>query len=369
MKKIHRVMLSSILCALFAQWIIGDGLYARTSKDVILVLDTSLSMKGYGGKDIFNRVKRSITQYIDKLEDGDRVTFMTFDTDVRMYPTVLVDDENDRDIIKKYIFMTEAKGPWTYTYKMLGEVFQKTDEVQKSGEGRQAVIVVMTDALDDPPPGSRDKRFDIKEISSRYGQKDWWIYFVSFSNLAQDKRLSKMRDALEKDLKAVSKTSKVIDAGMEPEKAIGKDFQRDVREMEEQSSSPYIPILIAGIALVLLVFLIVFLKRKSAEKVYGRLEYWKNNVIDPYLSSYDLAARPSREVSIGRGIGCSLNIRDYELEIPFTLVAERDKSGIRIKMVAPPNYPIALVNRKEGEYLEDGDIFYASNYSFKYFVS
>jgi hypothetical protein len=369
LKKIHRIMLSSIMCTLLAQWLVGDGLYARVSKDVILVLDTSLSMKGYGGKDIFNRVKQSVSQYIDKLEDGDRVTFMTFDTDIRMYPAVLVDDENDRDIIKKYISMTDAKGPWTYTYKMLGEVFKKTDEIQKSGEGRQAVIVVMTDALDDPPPGSRDKRFDIKEIASKYAQKDWWIYFVSFSNLAGDKRLTSMQKSLEKELKTVSKNVKVIDAGSNPEKAIGKDFQRDVREMEEQSSSGTLWIVLAVIAAILLILLIIFLRRKAAEKVRGRIEYWKNNVIDPYTTSFDLTKRPAREVVIGRGIGCNPNIRDFELDMPFKIAAVRDKSGIRMKLVSSPNYPIAYVNRKEGEFLEDGDVFYASNYSFKYFAS
>jgi hypothetical protein len=46
-----------------------NRLYARDNRNVILVLDTSMSMIGYGGKDILGRVKTSIKNYVDKLED------------------------------------------------------------------------------------------------------------------------------------------------------------------------------------------------------------------------------------------------------------------------------------------------------------
>ena len=76
---------------------------SAANKDVILVLDTSLSMVGYQGKNIFESVKGSVDSYLDTLQDGDRVTFVTFDEDVKAYPQVLIDDQNDRDIVKKYI--------------------------------------------------------------------------------------------------------------------------------------------------------------------------------------------------------------------------------------------------------------------------
>ena len=356
-------MIPSLLLILLAQWS-----YARTSKDVILVLDTSLSMKGFGGSDIFDRVKHSVGKYIDSLEDGDRVTFMTFDTEPRMYPTVLVDDVNDRAILKSYINMTEAKGAWTYTYRMLEQVFKKSSEISKEDTDRQAVIVVMTDALDDPPPGSRD-RINIKDIAQKYGQKDLWIYFISFSNLKENARLAKIRESLEKDLKQVSKHAKVIEAGSNPEKAIGKDFQNDVRDMDSRNSQPITIVVIAIVVILLLILLLIYLKRKSGQKVTGKLEYWKSSVIDPYMTTYELGTRPARQVVIGRGIGCSLNIRDFDLEIPFSIVAVRDKSGIRMKLQANANYPIQFVNRQEGEFLEDGDIFHVANYSFKYFAA
>jgi Mg-chelatase subunit ChlD len=72
-----------------------------TNKDVILVLDTSLSMVGYQGRNIMDDVKRSVYTYIDSLQDGDRVTFVTFDEDLKVYPQIVIDDQNDRDIVKK----------------------------------------------------------------------------------------------------------------------------------------------------------------------------------------------------------------------------------------------------------------------------
>ena len=63
-----------------------------------------LSMVGYQGKNIFESVKGSVDAYLNTLQDGDRVTFITFDEGVKVYPQVLIDDQNDRDIVKKIYF-------------------------------------------------------------------------------------------------------------------------------------------------------------------------------------------------------------------------------------------------------------------------
>ena len=104
---------------------------AEKNKDVIIILDTSLSMVGQAqGRDIFDRAKSSIRDYIDQVRDGDRITFATFDTDVKIFPPVIVDDQNDRDILKKYITMTEASGLWTNTYQMIIKVLEFTNKLE-----------------------------------------------------------------------------------------------------------------------------------------------------------------------------------------------------------------------------------------------
>ena len=91
-----------------------------TNKDVILVLDTSLSMVGYQGKNIMDDVKKSVYTYIDSLQDGDRVTFVTFDEELKIYPQVVIDDQNDRDIVKKYI-MKDAE----FLLYIYGDLYKK----------------------------------------------------------------------------------------------------------------------------------------------------------------------------------------------------------------------------------------------------
>jgi len=128
-----KAIIAILLLLLVAQFTLATkDTMARQSKDIILVLDTSMSMIGRaGGKDILEKVKRSINDYIDQVGDGDRVTFVTFESDVKIYPTVLVDDDNDRDIIKKYISMTEATGLWTYTHKMIMKVFDEAEKLHR----------------------------------------------------------------------------------------------------------------------------------------------------------------------------------------------------------------------------------------------
>jgi Mg-chelatase subunit ChlD len=127
-------------------------------KDVIMVLDTSLSMVGQGssGNNIMKAVKKDIKDFIyNDIKDGDRLTFLTFDSKVEEYPTFKIDDENDRNIATKFLLRIEPKGLWTHTKLMIETVIKKAKELEKTGKDRQPVIIILTDALDDPPPGKK----------------------------------------------------------------------------------------------------------------------------------------------------------------------------------------------------------------------
>ena len=68
---------SFLICLLI---LLGTGfqpLAAGEQKDLILVLDTSLSMAGLcpGCRNIFAVVKKSLDGFVEKLEDGDSFTF------------------------------------------------------------------------------------------------------------------------------------------------------------------------------------------------------------------------------------------------------------------------------------------------------
>jgi len=357
------LLLSAILVIQFA--FVPGYLFARKSKNIVLVLDTSMSMVGQaGGRDILGKVKKSIMEYIDQsVEDGDRVTFVTFDTDARIYPTVLVDDDNDRDILKKYITMTEAAGLWTYTYKMIYKVFQAAEKLEKEEDGRNTEIVIMTDAIDDPPPGEAN-RFNLQDFAARYGKKtNLWVYVLSFSNMKGSEAAKK----LGKTLARITDKVKIIETS-EPEK--GKKALIAAEKIQESPSRPIlIPLLIAAGSIVLVLAIIFIIKKLSGLVVSGRLEYWNNEIVDPYIYHFDLSRRSAKEAKIGKGFECAINIRDINIKNPFSIRAIRQGGAVRMQLAGNKSAKIEMVNRESDGLLQNGDIFKVGNFTFKYFPS
>lgn len=362
-KFIPVVILSAILGFHFT--FVPGYAFARKSKNIILVLDTSMSMIGQaGGRNILGKVKKSIKEYIDQsVEDGDRVTFVTFDTDARIYPTVLVDDNNDRDILKKYISMTEATGLWTYTYKMIYKVFQAAENIEKEEKTGNTEIVIMTDAIDDPPPGQTN-RFNLKDFASKFGKNpNLWVYIISYTNLQG----SGAAKRLGKKLALITNKVKIIETS-EPEKG-KKTLITDEKIQESRSRSVLVPLLIA-IGCILLVFAVIYVIKKLSElRVAGRLEYWNNEIIDPNIYRFDLSRRSSKEVKIGKGFECAVNIRDISIKNPFSIKAVKLNGALRMRLFGNKGNTIEMVNRESDGMLQNGDIFKVGNYTFKYFSS
>jgi hypothetical protein len=325
-------------------------------------------MVGYGGRNILPTVKKSLDKFIDQLGKGDSITFITFDVIIKIYPTVYVTDENDKDILKKYISVVEAKGPWTFTHEMIRSVFKKVAELEDKSRGRERVIVVLTDGIDDPPPEARGKRLNIKEISKEYNKKDWFIYLVNLGDLKNNPRMAK----LQKDLAAnVTKYTKVVDAGDAPAKVIEKDLikdvQKDIADKKESErtflSSPYFFAVLCLLGLAALFFLA---RRFMQLKVVGRLDYWDNTVMEPYIKSFDMGKLRKREITIGRGSGASLKITDIDIPEPFKVIARRAEGGVRCSLQWGNSYSIDFINKEHGEFIADGDVFKVGNYTFRY---
>jgi hypothetical protein len=251
---------------------------------------------------------------------------------------------------------------------MIKNVLKKAQELEVAEKERQKVIVIMTDALDDPPPYQRKHRLNVKEIASAYGGKDWFIFLVNLGDLKKNERLVEVQKEFKK---SVSPYTKIIDAEKSPSKGIEKDLKKHIESSEEEKklrersflASPYF----IGIFVIIIVLLILFyLKRLSDLKVLGKLEYWNHELLDPYIENFDLTRQNARTVPIGKGISCLLNIRDIEITDPFKIVAERDKGKIQYAVVGGEGYTVDFVNREPGEYIQNGDMFKVSNYTFKY---
>jgi len=346
----------------------GDSGVSAGGKDMILVLDTSLSMvgKGGGGKNIFPKVKDSLGKFISKLDEGDTLTVMTFDTRVTTYPTVKITGDNDKNIVKQYVSLVEAKGQWTYTMKMMKTVFEKAQELEQRQAGRQQVIVVLTDGLDDPPPALRGETFNLKKVSSAYTGKEWFIYLVNFGELKKNKRIAQVAS----DLKKITPNTKVISGDKGPRQAIETDLQRDVErsvgERQQARRSFFAsPWFIAILVIVVLLVVLFFFNRYSKIKVTGSLEYYNHALLDPYVENYNMTNQHLREVLIGT-TGCNLNIRDLEVNGPVKIRAERQKGKIVVELYTPEGVVPEFVNRDAGNLLEDGDKFILANYTFKF---
>ncbi len=376
MKKVINIksnLISLIALSLITIFLQSSTLEASEEKDLILILDTSLSMVGYGGSNILPQVKKSLPKFIEQLEDDDSITFMTFDTRVKVYPTVYIDDDNDKDILKKYISVIDAKGKWTYTSLMVKTALSKAQELEKEDEDRQRILVVMTDALDDPPPGMRRDRLNIKEIAKSYKEKDWFIFLMNFGDLKKNKKMIKVYKELQKN---VSKYTKIIDVddkssktgkNDEIRKVIEKDLKDNIEKMEVKKGgqdSSWGSILIAILVIAIVLLALYYLKKYSELKVSGKLEYWNHTVIYPDMRTFNLTKQNHKEITIGKK--ASLRISEIETHEPFTITAVRDNGEIKNQLYGGKSNKVEYVNRDPGKYLENGDVFRIVNYSFKY---
>lgn len=343
---------------------------ASSNKDVILVLDTSLSMRGFGGggaRDIFETVKNSVNGYIDnQLQDGDEVTFITFDNDVKIFPWVMIDDQNDRDILKKYISMTEAHGAWTHMLVMLQKVFAlaktRTDENTDAGKKREIVIVIMTDGIDDPPPGKEG--IDLKSVAEQYqGHDSWWIYVVNLARMEQTDKISSSLQQFASNLQTVSSRTMILD-GTDPDKAINEDMRRDM-ERRGFIQQKLIPALAVLLALAVLIGLFIYLRLKKRE-IKGSLEYWNHELLKPEVYRADLTPLRAREIIVGRVLGCNVKLRDYESRVPFSLKAKSVKGEMVLVISHGEGLEVAFKNKENDGTVNSGDIFTASNFSFRY---
>lgn len=124
----------------------------RGRVDWIFVLDTSASMRGAGGaSDIFDRVKTALENFINAAEEGDSVTFYTFDRDTTPRPTVRILDDTDRRDLRNTIRGLDASGDRTYTGKAVRDALDRARELWTRGETEQRTpsIVLLTDGIED----------------------------------------------------------------------------------------------------------------------------------------------------------------------------------------------------------------------------
>ncbi len=168
------------LVAILAACVIASGpVQAQTTgRDLVLVVDLSETMVGKaGGTDIFAAVKQTAKSLIADLAVGDTVTLVTFDRAARVQPTVTLLSETERLRLYSAVDDLAAKGKWTYTADGLRASLEEAQRLEQAAPGHQKVVLVLTDGLNNPPPGAQED-LKLRDVTSRYVGKPWFVYQV-----------------------------------------------------------------------------------------------------------------------------------------------------------------------------------------------
>lgn len=180
------------------------------SKDMFLIIDTSLSMAGVGPTarrlgmgDITKKVKKSSLKFIKDLKVGDSFTLVSFDTKTRFYKTITIKNIKDKKKIVPLIMKLISKGKDTYTSNMVKDVIKKVREFEKKFPNRDRIIIIMSDGLDDPPRTQTEQRLNLRQ-DQRVKRKTGAPLFVYYLHLSprpitsdQRRRLDAMREGRE----------------------------------------------------------------------------------------------------------------------------------------------------------------------------
>jgi hypothetical protein len=180
-------MRNILVSFLLLSFLVGQGSTVaqevRGNIDLIIVVDLSASMVGKGGpQNIFKRVQQSCKDIVSELEKGDNFTLITFGEKVHSYPTVILRDDQDRTRVYDIVDHIKADQRWTYTAAALQEGLGEAKRLDKISPSHQKIIFVLTDGINDPPPGMKDKGPSLKEIAERDKKKEWFVYQVQYGN-------------------------------------------------------------------------------------------------------------------------------------------------------------------------------------------
>jgi hypothetical protein len=153
--------LSTLIQGIFALALISISSFYTTATqasqkggiDWIVVVDTSASMRGVGGtKNIFNQVKKSITEFVNTAKLGDTVTIYTFDRDVKLNANdIRINGNSDRGKLKQIISSLQAEGMRTHTGKAVQKALEHSAMLNQRTDalGRTTSVLFFTDGVEE----------------------------------------------------------------------------------------------------------------------------------------------------------------------------------------------------------------------------
>jgi Mg-chelatase subunit ChlD len=177
----RRIVLTAVLLLIA----VAAHAQPRGAVDWVFLIDTSKSMRGIGGKNIFPDVKASIASFVREASDGDSVTILTFDSDVRLHASMEIRGTARDDLIS-IVDTLEANGNRTHLGLAIQRGLERADQLRAGGDKtRVQSVVLFTDGEEDvrgiahPVPISAS----VERVDGTY------VFFVSMGEREHEKQL------------------------------------------------------------------------------------------------------------------------------------------------------------------------------------
>lgn len=239
---------------------------------MVLIVDTSMSMRGVGGTaDIFQQVKESAQDIVREVATGSVVTLISYDSDTTVYPGVTIDNEHARQRVIDQIGTLQAEGKRTYTAKAIQDGLSASEKNELRGSRSTQVVILLTDGLNDPPASAGPTPLAFEDVVTPFYEKPWYVFYVQLGN-DMDADLAQVLDDSFENTETIQDPAGVNLAELKT--VVSRDWKKPVVKVTK-----WIGILI-GAVIVLAVLLIAMLKLRSyskGKKLFGTLEYWRSD--------------------------------------------------------------------------------------------
>ena len=373
---------SSILLLLFIISCGGDKakekkaqktLVKRPPKYVILVIDISSSMSR-PAKNIFPKVKESVQRFLDPLQSKDIVQIITFAKNTKIYPPNIIRTEDSKSPIVHQLEQLKANGTATYTSLMIKRLFDLSKKIKQEYPNYFVQAVVFSDGYDYPPKGKR--RISINEYAkkdSKAGISDWFVHYIALGIL--DKKVAqKLKTIAPKtkfhkiDIDKKNKDSK-NNLNKVTENINKKDDKEIKKHYKEETNWFTHPIAIVIYLLLIGLIVAFILWRRKQLILEGYLAFWKTEDYRPETLVFNMTELQKGKILIGRDAKTTdLEIPDFNSREPIMVYAAFENSQIvpKIKWNAKTKRNFKFHVSLNSNFLSDGDIFSAGNYTFKY---
>ncbi|HKS22639.1 MAG TPA: VWA domain-containing protein [Thermoanaerobaculia bacterium] len=121
----------------------------RGAVDWIFLVDTSKSMRGVGGKNIFPDVKESIATFVREASDGDTAAVYTFDSEAHLHTSTEIRGKARDDLIS-IVDALEANGNRTHLGLAIQKGLDRAAAARAGGDKtRVQSVVLFTDGKED----------------------------------------------------------------------------------------------------------------------------------------------------------------------------------------------------------------------------